>query len=662
MTNGPLHPKYRADIDGLRAIAVWAVILYHAFPTFLPGGFAGVDVFFVISGFLISTILFRDLDNGKFSLGDFYARRIRRIFPALSLVLVTVLGFGYLCLFPRELVQLGKHTASSAAFFQNIQLWKESGYFDSASETKPLLHIWSLGIEEQFYFIWPLLLWAGAKIGPQTRRQTYYLAVCFVLFVASFWLNVTSIHEDPVRVFYLPQYRIWELAFGGILAWLNLYRSSPERSGFREATRGLLTAAGFSLFLFVVFAFNKETVFPGKNALLPVAAAGLMLQGGADAFFNRHILSHKLLVWFGLISFPLYLWHWPILAFGRILSRGELTLPARLIAVLASIVLAWLTTQFIEKRFRFGTYRAGAKIAFLCSVVLCGGIWGLVTKKVYDRTAEDSVDEVTKKISAAAENCKKLFPNWAKNLEVGTDQWCRVQNTETTIALVGDSHSSQLYYGFVRAFETSNESVANFPASGAVPFLEIGSYCGNPVYRRNNHLLMNQAIQYLAELPSVRTIYLAHNPDCSFADGPNSVVDYTNPTEQRSEVNLRNGLTRTLEFLASKKKNVVIVLDNPSFPFDPQSCLSRGRIWDGLKKSCEVEVKSEARERFGRIVREVVDGRFSRVSVLDLATFFCREQMCSPMINERLLYHDDDHLNDEGSVFVNDSLLKAAPQ
>lgn len=164
MSENTLHPKYRPDIDGLRAIAVLSVVIYHAFPSKLTGGFLGVDIFFVISGFLISTILFQNIDRGSFSIGDFYIRRIRRIFPAHALVLISVLAFGWFCLFPDELQQLGKHTASSAGFIQNFTLWKEAGYFDNASETKPLLHIWSLGIEEQFYFLWPLLLWGASKL------------------------------------------------------------------------------------------------------------------------------------------------------------------------------------------------------------------------------------------------------------------------------------------------------------------------------------------------------------------------------------------------------------------------------------------------------------------------------------------------------------------
>ena len=170
---------------------------------------------------------------------------------------------------------------------------------------------------------------------------------------------------------------------------------------------------------------------------------------------------------------------------------------------------------------------------------------------------------------------------------------------------------------------------------------------------------MNQALHYLADSPSVRTIYLAHNPDCSFADGPNSVVDYENPSEIQSETILKNGLIRTLEFLNSKMKRVVIVLDNPSFPFDPQSCLSRGAVWDGLKKSCAVALESPARDRYRKIVLETVGERFPQVKVVDLAQFFCTAGKCSPMVDGKLFYQDYNHLNDAGSAYVSDSLLKA---
>ncbi|MFA6121206.1 MAG: acyltransferase, partial [Sideroxydans sp.] len=202
------HPKYRADIDGLRAIAILAVVGFHAFPTWVKGGFIGVDVFFVISGFLISTIIFGSLSRDAFSFAEFYARRIKRIFPALFLVLVASFVFGWFALLADEYKQLGKHIAGGAGFVSNFVLWGESGYFDNAAETKPLLHLWSLGIEEQFYFVWPLLLWFAWK------RRFNLLTIALVVAVVSFALNVFTVRSDPVAAFYSPLTRFWELMVG----------------------------------------------------------------------------------------------------------------------------------------------------------------------------------------------------------------------------------------------------------------------------------------------------------------------------------------------------------------------------------------------------------------------------------------------------------------
>jgi peptidoglycan/LPS O-acetylase OafA/YrhL len=218
-----VHPGYRSDIDGLRAIAVLSVVGFHAFPSHIKGGFVGVDIFFVISGFLISTIIYGSLERGSFSFVEFYSRRIKRIFPALLLVLFTVLAAGWILLLPDEYKQLGKHVAGGAGFIANFVLWNESGYFDNAAETKPLLHLWSLGIEEQYYIVWPLFLWVIWK----TRLNLLFLTIVATL--ASFAFNVSQISSDPVGTFYSPLTRFWELFVGSVLAWVTLHQPTESQ-------------------------------------------------------------------------------------------------------------------------------------------------------------------------------------------------------------------------------------------------------------------------------------------------------------------------------------------------------------------------------------------------------------------------------------------------
>ena len=214
------HPNYRADIDGLRAIAVIAVVFYHAFPgsKVLTGGFIGVDIFFVISGYLISTIIIGNLERGSFSFIEFYSRRIRRIFPALLTILIASIVFGWFALLAYEYKQLGKQIAGGAGFISNFLFWQESGYFDNAVDTKPLLHLWSLGIEEQFYIIWPLILWLAFK------KRVYVFTMLITIMAASFSLNINEVTSNGVAAFYSPQTRFWELLAGSILAYLTLHK------------------------------------------------------------------------------------------------------------------------------------------------------------------------------------------------------------------------------------------------------------------------------------------------------------------------------------------------------------------------------------------------------------------------------------------------------
>lgn len=271
--------QYRADIDGLRAFAVLSVVLYHAFPSALPGGYAGVDVFFVISGFLISSILLTELGEHRFSILTFYSRRIRRIFPALAVCLAVVLAYGFVCLTPVELAQLGKHVFLGAGFASNIGLWWETGYFDAAATSKPLLHLWSLGIEEQFYLVWPAFLWLAFRKKVVGRSLA-------VVFISSFGLNIFMSASSVADAFYLPVCRFWELAAGATLASLGQVAVPPK-------TRSWLSIAGFAALVVSLVMFTQDIRFPGWYALLPVAGAAAIILAGPEAGLNRMVLSHR---------------------------------------------------------------------------------------------------------------------------------------------------------------------------------------------------------------------------------------------------------------------------------------------------------------------------------------------------------------------------------
>jgi peptidoglycan/LPS O-acetylase OafA/YrhL len=370
------NTTHRRDIDGLRAVAILSVLGYHANSNLLPGGFVGVDIFFVISGFLISGIIFNGLQQGTFSFATFYARRIKRIFPALLIVLAFVAVFGWLSLFTDEYRSLGKHLAAGAGFLSNIILWKEAGYFDPASELKALLHLWSLGIEEQFYLLWPPLLFIVWK------RRINPLMVVVAITIGSFALNAYWIRAHEVRTFYLPITRLWELSLGGILALVQApvsagaHVSEQFRAGLaicnRRWVRNVNAALGVSLLTAAVVGLSKWQQYPGWWAVLPALGSFLLIAAGSHTWINRLLLGNPLMVIVGLISYPLYLWHWPLLSFQRIITDQDLP-TGDLIATLAlAFILAGLTYRFVERPVRSSRKRLAPSMMLVTGAVLIG--------------------------------------------------------------------------------------------------------------------------------------------------------------------------------------------------------------------------------------------------------------------------------------------------
>ncbi|WP_085716623.1 acyltransferase family protein [Pseudomonas sp. B28(2017)] len=477
------HPKYRADIDGLRAIAILSVLVFHAFPTLLPGGFIGVDIFFVISGFLISTILYEKFEQGKFKLTDFYARRIKRIFPALSLILITCIALGWFTLLSDEYKQLGKHIAGGAGFISNLILQQESGYFDSSADLKPLLHLWSLGIEEQFYIFWPIVLWAGYKC------RLNILAICTLILCASFTWNIYHIHSDPATVFYMPYTRIWELLIGAAVAYAHVYRKKSLSTALNNANamfirffppkptktdnstiRNIASICGTSaLFIGLVF-INKDSSFPGWWAFLPTLGAALIISAGPDAIFNRLILSSRPMTWVGLISFPLYLWHWPILSFAHIFEGGPVPPTLRTAAVALSILLAWLTYKVIERPIRTSNNKLTTMLLLALMLLVgysgysiykhngfesrLGGIQGFSSyfeNSLPEQKYFQKIDLLnTYRTDCDFYNLEKYRSGNATNTpRASIKESCYTKDAtkNKTVFLWGDSHAQQLYSG-----------------------------------------------------------------------------------------------------------------------------------------------------------------------------------------------------------------------
>ena len=472
---------YRPDIDGLRALAVLAVVLFHAYPrSILRGGFIGVDIFFVISGFLITSILISDLAQQRFSLARFYSHRIRRIFPALLLILTFCLVVGWFVLLGDEYQQLGKHIAGGAGFVSNFLFWQEAGYFDNSAETKPLLHLWSLGIEEQFYIFWPVLLWLIWKC------KNYFWLLITGLALASFGWNIFHLHQYPTEVFYAPYTRFWELLIGSGLAYQSAYPSAVFKTlsskcnitlkghTLSDWMPNICSILGLVLILVGIFTIKQSSAFPGWYALLPTLGTAALIAGGPHSRVNKHIFSNRLLVGIGLISFPLYLWHWPLLSLSRIIEGTEVQDLVKLGLILLAILLAWLTYVVIEKPIRRGGNLI-VKVALLTlAIIIIGTLGRIVTinkgfpKRDEDRSNfikyfENSVPDFqfSKKKNLFfyyRSDCdffdlNKLIAGVYSNIPKSTiDEKCYTRDSkyEKVVFIWGDSHAQQLNYGITK--------------------------------------------------------------------------------------------------------------------------------------------------------------------------------------------------------------------
>ena len=489
------HPRYRPDIDGLRAIAVLSVVVFHAFPSLLPGGFVGVDVFFVISGYLISTIILGNLAQGHFSFAGFYARRIRRIFPALAVVLAFCLAAGWFALYADDYALLGKHVAGGAGFVSNLVLWSESGYFDQSAKLKPLLHLWSLGIEEQFYLLWPLILFIG------WRTRTDMAKLVGALAVVSLLIGLWMTRQDPVAAFYAPWARFWELLAGGLLAVMHLRHRQRELAGgdgdlpTEESTlppmANAMSLGGLLLIAIACVAFGAGDPFPGWRALLPTVGTCLLIAAGHSAIANRRLLSLAPMRWVGEISYPLYLWHWVLLAYINIKHPEYAPASLRGLAVVASVLLATLTYYLVERPLRFGgrgrTKTLGLLVAMAMlaalglTVMACRGFVGrfpsavaLYTNYTYDfrtdaRTGRCWISEKAATSGYAGE-C----------VDTGT--------AETPMLLLwGDSFMGRLYPGLKKV---AGEKVrfAEYARNGCRPYFSgVKPYC-----RSNNRYVLSR--------------------------------------------------------------------------------------------------------------------------------------------------------------------------
>lgn len=679
--------RYRADIDGLRALAIIPVVAYHAFPGLAPGGFVGVDIFFVVSGFLISGIIFASLEDETFSFADFYARRIRRIFPALLIVIATCFAFGWYSLLPNEFKQLGKHIAASAGFLQNIFLWKESGYFDTASELKPLLHLWSLAIEEQYYLVFPLMTWFIWR-----RKINLFATICLIALV-SFAMNIHEARIDSIDAFYLPHARFWELLVGSILAYRNL-RGKPTGSGpfarlsatasgaigidlDNDRVKSAVSGIGCVSILAGIFLLNRNDLYPGWRALLPVAGAALVIWSGPGAWINANILSARPTVFIGKISYPLYLWHWPLLAFARIVHPSSQTADFLVPLVSASFLLAWLTYILVERPIRFGMPAWRKPVVVVLCVLMIGAMYFGKEAYRHEGYAGRTRDWKSTNLQLSAEARKK--DEWTIS-----DEACRNQHAEfsfcllsrassPSIAIIGDSHANQLFPGLAdAAAKYERASIINAGFGSALPVANVVQVANASDQTIGQRLrATNGAVAMVEATPSIHWVILAARWSTSFPQGNLGSPSHekTLRLSDRPDLSdpheiMRIGLENTLARLLDKHKDIILVLDNAELGFDPETCLYVPplRFWK-MRPNCAVSRKEfddknrEYRELFAEVLR-----KFPSVRVFDIASLFCDDSLCWAEQDGKLLYRDGDHLSLFGSEVVAQALVRKYPE
>ncbi len=618
----------RDDIDGLRAVAILAVLGYHAFPHSLPGGYAGVDVFFVVSGYLISRIIV----GADFTFSGFYARRLRRIVPALALVLVFCLVTGWFKLLSDEYEALGKHVAGGAGFVENLILMDEVGYFDTAAATKPLLHLWSLGIEEQFYLVWPLFLRVG-------RRRA--LAVMVVAFVLSFGAALVA------PSFYAPWTRLWELMIGAGLTQLK-----SRRAPVLSAIGMLAIAAGLA--------------FPLQEGLLiiPTLGTALAIGAGEGTWFARHVLSNPVATWLGRISFPLYLWHWPLLVFLEILAGGEsATQRAGVLAV--SVVLADLTYRLLERPVQRGPTRPFHVFALGGALLTTGvagtAVWlteGCPSRAIVQMAPDFRIEFLRRRA------CYDTHPY----VENGGTCHESPRKYPRTLVMLGDSHGQALAQSLVNA--PLEKNVLVITRYGCLPFRGAEFVLPNGHRPFDCRKVFDPAFAEILADASVETVVLVarhsirvsqtgfQEPEAVDGVGHFELAD----GKQASPAEVyRRALVDTIGALHARGIRVLFVDQVPELGFDPRTCVSRSS-WK-RRTSCSLPRSTvDERQRPYRAVVDEVLAHAPGVIRIDPVPLFCTATECSAWRGDEMMYSDDDHLSPKGAAVVTAEIVKRLTQ
>ncbi|PTQ13143.1 acyltransferase [Sphingomonas oleivorans] len=622
--------KYRSDIDGLRAVAVLSVILFHIGFRVFSGGYVGVDVFFVISGYLITAILKSDAETGQFSIVKFYERRIRRIFPALFCMMLATSIVALLIFLPDDLAGYGGSVWAATLSVSNILFWDQADYFDAPAEMKPLLHTWSLSVEEQFYLFFPLFLILAYRYGSRRFLSGTIIAVALTSFALSIW----AADRVPVAAFYLLPTRAWELLLGSILA---LGIVPPLRSRPAAEACGM---AGLALIAIAVFTYDSKTIFPGLAALPPCLGAVLIIHSGQhlkDGLAQR-ILGSPPARFIGLISFSLYLWHWPLIVFAKYLSIDPLATPVVLLVLTLTFVLAYLSWRFVEQPFRhpgggwtrariftFGFASMIAAVIFGGSISLAQGFPGRMPEQVL-RIADE------KSYLDADRSCHQAFLK-----QITAEKLCirGASGRAPSFLLVGDSHAGAVAGSVFEAAARKGLSGVQLSDSGYRPmpgFLKHGE-------QAKYAWMHKQLVRVLEERPSIRTVLVViywHQAVDS--------TEYYNAQGRR--LSGRDGTSQGLTALVNAYPDrhfIFMTAPAMSMTFGANPAARAALFGYDYAPSVPLADFHAMEASYRPIMADLA--QHANVDVMDITNLLCGAGGCSGLIGGQLAYRDNNHLS-----------------
>ncbi len=604
--------KYRPEIDGLRALAVIPVILFHAGFDIFKGGFVGVDIFFVISGYLITTILIEDIENNKFSIINFYERRARRILPALYFIMLVCVPFAWMWMLPSQMKDFSLSLITVSFFTSNFLFWRESGYFEALADQKPLLHTWSLAVEEQFYLLFPIFLIFVWRFG---KNKVFWIIIFMTL--TSLILSEWGWRNKPIANFYLAPTRAWEIFSGAIVAFII------QKKGIQK--NNVLALIGLIAVVFSIFTFDESTPFPSLYAIVPIIGALLIVLFAEKTTITAKILRTKALVAVGLISYSAYLWHQPLFALARIKLDQK---PSEILMVILSILslaLAVISWRYIEKPFRRKDKKSLSSksvLVFSISGILIFTVFGVlgynndrfngivggdVGHKFYHKYIDEKYNDCEPPQVANSALTWKGFLRCKQSGE-GEFDW----------VLLGDSHAEHLFLGLAQ--ENPNINIA-FYIFGAPPYL--------------NEEKFKEIFEVISTIQNPKTIFLTMH----FV------------TRVESEKALVDGFASTVGYLQELGHSVILLGDIPRYDVSPEEC-KYGESLEQVIQKCSMTFSNfQQQTQIYESALRKLSSSFG-IHFLSVHQPLCNKERCNMILNEKILYRDNHHLNIPGSILI----------